>query len=114
MGPFLVVFGNPGIQVSLQLVERAIDLLAEHYPVELVKDGAMEALADAVGLRALGLGAGVVDALDKSEIDSAFAALVQLHVDTLVVAGDPFLSSRREQLVALPSRHAAASIYAWR
>ena len=29
-------------------------------------------------------------------------------------AGDPFLSSRREQLVTLASRHAAPSIYAWR
>ena len=57
MGPLLVVFGNPGIQVGLQLVERAIDVLAERHPVELVKDGAMEALADAVGLRAFGLGA---------------------------------------------------------
>ena len=32
----------------MQLVERAIDLLAERDPVELVEHGAMEALADAV------------------------------------------------------------------
>ena len=32
----------------------------------------------------------------------------------LVVAADPFLSSRREQIVALASRHAVPSIYAWR
>ena len=31
-----------------------------------------------------------------------------------LVAADPFLSSRREQLVALASRHAVPSIYAWR
>ena len=34
----------------------------------------MEALADAVGLRALGLGAGVVDVLD-GEIELVFVAL---------------------------------------
>ena len=59
MGALLVVFGDPSIQVGLQLVDGAIDLLAERHPVELVEHGAMEALADAVGLRALGLGAAV-------------------------------------------------------
>jgi hypothetical protein len=35
----------------------------------------MEALADAVGLRALGLGAGVVDVLDR-QIELVFVVLV--------------------------------------
>src|SRR5262249_52946586 len=56
----------------------------------------------------------VLKASSESEIDAAFASLVQLHVDALIVAGDPFLSSRREQLVALASRHAVPSTYAWR
>ncbi len=56
----------------------------------------------------------VLKAGSESEINSAFASLVQLHVDALVVAADPFLSSRREQLVALASRHAVPSSYAWR
>ena len=56
----------------------------------------------------------VLKAGSESEINSAFASLVQLHVDALIVAADPFLSSRREQLVALASRHAVPSSYAWR
>ena len=56
----------------------------------------------------------VLKAGSESEIDTAFASLVQLHAGALVVAGDPFLSSRRERLVALASRHAVPSIYAWR
>src|SRR5258705_4588184 len=40
--------------------------------------------------------------------------LVQLHAGALVVGADPFLSGRREQLVALASRHAVPAIYAWR
>ena len=65
MGPLLVVFGDPRIKVGLQLVDGAIDLLAKRHPVELIQDGAMKALADAVGLRALGLGAAVIDVLDR-------------------------------------------------
>jgi len=56
----------------------------------------------------------VLKARSESEIDTAFASLVQLHVDALVVGPDPFLTSRREQLVALASRRAVPSIYAWR
>src|SRR5437899_9335233 len=64
--------------------------------------------------RTKGLQLHVLKARSESEIDSAFASLVQLHVDALVVGGDPFLSSRREQLVMLASRRAVPSIYAWR
>ena len=63
--PELVVVGNPGIEVGLQFVDGAIDPLAERHPVELVEKGAMEALANTIGLRALGLGAGMVDVLDR-------------------------------------------------
>jgi ABC-type uncharacterized transport system substrate-binding protein len=56
----------------------------------------------------------VLKASTESEIDTAFASLIQLHAGALVVASDPFLSSRRDQLVALASRRAVPSIYAWR
>ena len=64
--------------------------------------------------RTKGLQFHVLKASSESEIDTAFASLVQLHAEALLVAADPFLSSRREQLVALASRHAVPSIYAWR
>jgi putative ABC transport system substrate-binding protein len=56
----------------------------------------------------------VLKAGSEGEIDTAFASLVELQAGALVVAADPFLSSRREQIVALASRHAVPSIYAWR
>jgi len=56
----------------------------------------------------------VLKASSISEIDAAFASLVQLRADALVVAGDPFLSRRRKRIVALASRHAVPAIYAWR
>ncbi len=61
--------------------------------------------------RIKGLQLHVLKAGSESEIDAAFASLVQLHAGALVVAADPFLSSRREQLVALASRHAVPAIY---
>ena len=47
----------------------------------------------------------------ESDIDAAFAALVQLHAGALVVMGDAFFFSWREQLVALAARHAVPAIY---
>lgn len=64
--------------------------------------------------RTKGLQLHALKASSESEIDTAFASLVQLQAGALVVAGDPFLSSRREQIVALASRHAVPSTYAWR
>ena len=48
MGVLLVVFGDPGIKDGLELVDGAIDLFAERHPVELIQDGAVEALADSI------------------------------------------------------------------
>ncbi len=61
-----------------------------------------------------GLRLHVLKASSESEIDTAFASLVQLHAGALIVGADPFLSTRRERLVALASRHAVPAIYAWR
>ena len=75
MGPRLVELAHPEIEVGLQLLDRRVDLLAEGDAVELVEHGLVEALDDAVGLRALGLGSGVVDVLDR-EIEFVFVAVV--------------------------------------
>ena len=64
--------------------------------------------------RAKGLQLHALKAGSESEIDAAFASVVQLHADALVVSADPFLSSRRAQLVALASRHAVPAIYGFR
>ena len=64
--------------------------------------------------RAKGVQLHILKAGTESEIDAAFASLVQLHAGALVVGADAFFNSRREQLVALASRHAVPAIYEWR
>jgi len=63
------------------------------------------------GARALGRQLHILNASAEKEIDSAFAALVQQRPDALVVAGDPFFTSRRDQLLRLAARHAIPAIY---
>ena len=53
----------------------------------------------------------VLKAGSEGEIDTAFAALLQLQAGALIVGTEPFLISRRQQLVALASRHAVPAIY---
>ena len=52
--------------------------------------------------------------IDENEIDAAFATLLQLHGDGIVVSSEPFFTGRREQLVGLAARHAVPVIYALR
>jgi putative ABC transport system substrate-binding protein len=53
----------------------------------------------------------IVEAGTESGIDAAFASLVQAHAGALVVQAEGFFFSRREQLLALASRHAVPAIY---
>ena len=61
--------------------------------------------------RARGVQLPILKASTESEIGAAFASLVRLQAGALVVQGDPFFNSRRDQIVALASRHAIPAIY---
>jgi putative ABC transport system substrate-binding protein len=61
--------------------------------------------------RAKGVQLHILKAGTESGIDAAFASLVESHAGPLVVGADPFFDTRREQLVALASRHAIPAIY---
>jgi putative ABC transport system substrate-binding protein len=76
-------------------------------PEPIMRD--MQDAARAKGLQLLLLKAGT-----ETEIDTAFATLVQLHVGALVLGPDPFLNSRREQLITLAARDAVPMIYDFR
>ena len=50
----------------------------------------------------------------EAEIDAAFATVAQQGAVALLVTQDPFLNSRREQLVALTDRYKLPAIYSVR
>jgi putative ABC transport system substrate-binding protein len=64
--------------------------------------------------RKKGLQLDILKAGAESEIDSSFADLIQLQAGALLVGTDPLFTSRREQVVALASRHAVPAMYEYR
>jgi putative ABC transport system substrate-binding protein len=113
-----------GVVLLAELAAKRLDLLHEVLPTASIAallvnpTNTANAEAQTTGLRdaaqSLGLQLHVLPASSASEIDGAFAKLVELRASALVVAGDPFLTSRRAQIVALAARHAVPAIYAWR
>jgi putative tryptophan/tyrosine transport system substrate-binding protein len=105
---------------STELAAKRLGLLHELVPNAAVfalvvnprDSGAARQTTDVqTGVRTLGRELRILNASTEAEIDSAFAALVQQRANALIVAGDPFFTSRREQLVALAARHAIPAIY---
>ena len=74
MRPFLVVVLDPIIEIALQLADRAVDFLAEGNAIELFEHSLVEPLDDTICLRAVGLGARVIDILER-QIELVFVML---------------------------------------
>ena len=53
----------------------------------------------------------IVRASTETEIDTAFATLAQQASGALIVAADPFFTSRRDRVVALAARYKLPAIY---
>jgi putative ABC transport system substrate-binding protein len=56
--------------------------------------------------RILGVGLLVLDASDESELEGAFATLVQRQAGALMTSADPLFFNQRDDLVALAARYA--------
>ena len=69
----------------------------------------VQAAADKIGQRLR-----ILTASTDAEIDAAFATLVEQRIAGLLVQGDVFFTSRRDQLVLMTTRHAVPTIFAWR
>jgi putative ABC transport system substrate-binding protein len=105
----------------VDLHPKRFELLRELVPrageVALLVDPRVPVVGDMVvrdaqeAARVQGMELHILNASTESEIDAAFAALVQRQADALFVASNPLFFNRREQIVALVARHAVPAIY---
>ena len=122
-------FSRPGgnltgiTSINIELTPKRVELLTDLIPQarviallvnptnpateRVVRDVLEAANAKGVQLRIVKAGA-------ESEIDTAFASLVELQAAGLVVAGDPLFNTRRQLLATLAARHAVPAIYPFR
>jgi putative ABC transport system substrate-binding protein len=100
------------LELLSELVPRASVIALLVNPTSTTAERMVRDVQEAARIK--GVQVQVLRASTESEIDAAFATLVQLHAAALVVGSDAFFSNRREQLVALSARHALPAIFAWR
>ena len=109
--------------INVELTPKRFELLSELVPqakiVALLVNPTNMNTENIIGemqeaARAKAVQLAILKAATETEIDAAFATLVELHAGALLVAGDPFFFGRREQLLALASRHAVPASYMWR
>jgi putative tryptophan/tyrosine transport system substrate-binding protein len=109
---FNAELGSKRLELLHELVPKAAMLallVNPNYP-----SAALEIRETQTAARIVGRNVIILNASTESDIDTAFATLVQQRVGALVVTGDPLFVSRRDQLVALAARHAIPTIYVQR
>jgi putative ABC transport system substrate-binding protein len=115
-GGNLTGFGNMASQLMPKRLELLSDLVPDAKVIGLLADpnnpGA-DALIPVMqeAARAKGVQLPIFKASSESDIDAAFASLVQMQGGGLVISPTPFFTGRSEQLVALASRYAVPAIY---
>jgi putative ABC transport system substrate-binding protein len=102
--------GPKRLELLLEMVPTAksIGLLSNPGNLHNIRNELVKVDAAA---RMLGMQFHVVNAGSESDLETAFATLVQERVGALVVANDALFNNRIETLVALASRHAIPTIY---
>lgn len=101
--------GTKRLELLRQIAPKAtaIGMLANPNTTETEAERTdVQAAAQAIGLQLI-----IVDVGSDSDIERAVAALVQRGVGALLVGAGGFMTSRRERVVALATRHALPAMY---
>jgi putative ABC transport system substrate-binding protein len=126
---FVASLNRPGGNITgvsilgAELMGKRLEFLRELLPASTIVgflanpgnpniESETKSLQDAA--RSLGLELRIVQASTPSEIEAAFETLVGLRAGALAVSTDTFFTSHRDQIIALATRHAVPTIYAWR
>jgi putative ABC transport system substrate-binding protein len=110
---FLVEVVAKRLELLLELVPKAKSIAYLRNPTNPVfaesETTELQAAAGAHAVRLL-----FVNASHPSEFETAFADLVRQRADALLVSGDGFLHTHRDEIVTLVERHAVPAIYSMR
>jgi putative tryptophan/tyrosine transport system substrate-binding protein len=106
-------------ELGTKQIEHLHELVPSSVRVAVLVNPSNAAVAEVtkdVGLasRSLGLQTQLFNVRTSGEIDAAFATIVRERFDALFVSGDPFLNSRRVQLVLMAGHHGIPAIYSGR
>ena len=109
--------------LAVQLVPKRLELLSEllpqarklallvnpsnAYTEPMIRDVQEAAHAKGVDLS-------IIKASTESEIDTAYATIIDMHTDALVIGDDPFFVARQGQLVGLATRYGVPASYQFR
>jgi putative ABC transport system substrate-binding protein len=118
-GGNLTGMSNLNVELGAKRLELMYELVPTRSVIALLVNPAnlaaqAEIRAVEAAARALAAQIHVLHANTDRDFDSVFATLVDLRIGGLVIATDPFFTSRSEQLAALTVRHAVPTIYQFR
>jgi ABC-type uncharacterized transport system substrate-binding protein len=103
--------GSKRLGLLRELVPAATTIALLYNPAYVDVDGLRDEQSAA---RTLGQKIQMLKAGNEGEIDAAFVAMARERPDALFLGPDPFLVSRREQIVTLANHYKLPALYLWR
>jgi putative ABC transport system substrate-binding protein len=110
MTVFSAVLGAKRLELLLELVPTgtAVGMLMNSTGLTSEKD-VVQVAADKVGQQVR-----MLNVSNDRELDAAFATIVEQRIGGLLVTGNAFFTTRRDQLVLLTTRHGIPTVFPWR